>query len=188
MTLEEHLVAVATVALAAEEVVETDLVQRGRRRVRREVTAEAVEAMVGAVDHDHRVPTDERADAALDVLVAREPRLLLGRDRVDVVGLHHRGHADALSPRPLHEPGEQVVGAGLAPAVDDGVERLEPLGRLGPIDVGELVDRAVDEHARLRHEGSSAPPPTQVNLRRQATAAGRTGAVDSPTVTFVTNR
>ena len=66
VTLEEHLVAVAAVGLAAEEVVEADLVERGRRRVGGEVTAETVEAMVRAVDHHHRVPTDERADAALD--------------------------------------------------------------------------------------------------------------------------
>ena len=31
--------------------------------------------------------------------------------------------------------------------VDDRVERVEPLGRLAPVDVGELVDRSVDEHA-----------------------------------------
>ena len=78
MTLDEHLIAVAAVALAAEEVVEADLVERGGGRVGREVSAEAVEAVVGAVDHDDRVPADERADAAFDVLVAREPRLLLG--------------------------------------------------------------------------------------------------------------
>ena len=97
VTLEEDLVAGAAVGLAAEEVVEPDLVERGRRRVRRQVTAETVEAVVRAVDHRHRVPADERADAALEVFVAGEPRFLLGRDRVDVVGLHHRRHADALS-------------------------------------------------------------------------------------------
>ena len=115
VTLEEHLVAEAAVGLAAEEVVEADLVERGRRRVRGEVTAETVEAVVRAVDHRHRVPADERADAALDVLVAGEPRLLLGRDRVDVVGLHHQRDADALVAGPFHEAGEEVVRAGLAP-------------------------------------------------------------------------
>src|SRR6185312_5879590 len=72
VTLDEHLVAEPAVTLAAEEVVEADFVQRRRRRVRRGVAAEAVEAMVRAVDHRERVPTDEGADAALDVLVARE--------------------------------------------------------------------------------------------------------------------
>ena len=158
VTLEEDLVAEAAVGLAAEEVVEADLVERGRRRVRREVTAETVEAMVRAVDHRHRVPADERADAPLDVLVAGEPRLLLGRDRVDVVGGDHRRDADALLARALHEPREQVAGTGTAPAVDDRVERVEPLRRLGRVDVGELVDEAVDEHRVLR----STPPPTRL--------------------------
>ncbi len=111
VTLEEDLVAVAPVALAAEEVIETDFVQRRRRRVRREVATETVEPVVGAVDHDDRVPTDEGTDPAFDVFVAREPRLLLARDRVDVVGLHHRRDADALLARSLHEPSQQVVGA-----------------------------------------------------------------------------
>ena len=110
VTLEEHLVAGAAVALAAEEVVEADLVERGGRREGGEVAAEAVEAVVRPVDHRHRVPADEGADAALEDLVAREPRLLLGRDRVDVVGGDHRGHADALLARALHEPGEEVAG------------------------------------------------------------------------------
>ena len=66
VALEEDLVAGAAVALAAEEVVEADVVERGRRRERGEVTAEAVEAVVGAVDHRHGVPADVRADAALE--------------------------------------------------------------------------------------------------------------------------
>ena len=77
------------------------------------------------------------ADATLEHFVAREPRLLLGRDGVDVVGGDHRGHADALLARTFHEPGEQVARAGRAADVDDGVEGVEPLPRLLRIDVGE---------------------------------------------------
>ena len=109
VALEEHLVACAAVALAAEEVVEADVVQRGGRRERREVPTEPVEPVVGPVDHRHRVPADVRADAALEHFVTREPRLLLRRNRVDVVGRDHRGHPDALFTRPLHEAREQVA-------------------------------------------------------------------------------
>ena len=77
VTLEEHLVTEAAVGLPAEEVVEADLVQRRRRRVRRQVTTEAVEAVIRTVDHHDGVPADERPDAPLDELVAREPRFLL---------------------------------------------------------------------------------------------------------------
>ncbi len=122
VALDEHLVAVAAVALPAEEVIEADLVQRGRRRVRGEVPAEAVEAVVGAVDHRDRVPAHEGANAALEELVAGEPRFLLGRDRVDVVGGDHRGHRRALVAGTLHQTREEIVRTRFALDVDDAVE------------------------------------------------------------------
>src|SRR5439155_15920495 len=75
VALDEDLVAVAAVGLAVEEVVEAALVEGGGRGVRRQVPAEAVVAAVGPGDHGHGVPADEGPDAALDVLVAGEPRL-----------------------------------------------------------------------------------------------------------------
>ena len=96
VALEEHLVAESAVGLSPKEVIEPHFVQCGRRRVRREVSAEPVESVVRTIDHHHGVPANERPDSPLDELVAGEPRLLLGRDRIDVVGLHHQRHADAL--------------------------------------------------------------------------------------------
>jgi hypothetical protein len=110
------------------------------------VAAQAVEAVVRTVDHRHRVPPDVRADAPLEHFVAGEPRLLLGRDGVDVVGRDHRRHADALLAGALHEPRQQVARTRAPADVDDGIERVEPLPRLLRIDVGELVHEAVDEH------------------------------------------
>ena len=86
VALDVDLVAAAGVVLAAEEVVEADLVEAGRRLVGRDVAADLEALAVGVGDHDRGVPADERADPALDLLVAGEPRLALGRDRVDVVG------------------------------------------------------------------------------------------------------
>ena len=137
VALEEHLVAGAAVALAAEEVVEADVVERGRRREGGEVAAEAVEPVVRAVDHRHRVPADVGADPALEHFVAGEPRLLFRRDGVDVVGGDHRGHADALLARTLHEPRQEVARPRPPADVDDRVERVEPLLRLLRVDVGE---------------------------------------------------
>src|SRR4051795_294989 len=74
------------VVLAAEEVVEPDLVQAGRRGERGQVAADAVGVLVGVDDHDGGVPADVGTDAALDVLVTGEPRLELGGDGVDVRG------------------------------------------------------------------------------------------------------
>src|SRR5262249_21344310 len=89
---------------------------------------------------------DVRTDAALEHFVAREPRLLLGRDGVDVVGRDHRGHADASLTRALHESRQQIARTRASADVDDGVEGIEPLARLLRIDVGTLVHEAVDEH------------------------------------------
>ena len=75
VALEVDLVAGVAVVLAAEEVVEADLVQRRRRRVRRQVAADAVGGLVRLDDHHRRVPPHEGADPSLDELVAGEPRL-----------------------------------------------------------------------------------------------------------------
>src|SRR5439155_25515611 len=90
VTLEEDLVAGRSVVLAPEEVVEADLVQARRRRVRRKVPADALVVMVRANDHRDGVPTDHAPDAELHPLVAGEVRLLLRRDRVDVARLRER--------------------------------------------------------------------------------------------------
>jgi hypothetical protein len=135
MTLEEDLVAEA-VGLAAEEVVEADLVEARGRRIRRDVPADPDLGPVRAADHDRGVPPDVRADPPLDVLVTGELRLALGRDRVDVVGRPQRRDADLLRPRTLEHLEDQVARPGAPLALDDLVQRREPLTGLVGIDVG----------------------------------------------------
>ena len=101
---------------------------------------------VGAGDHDRGVPADERADPALDLLVAGEPRLALGRDRVDVVGAAQGGHADLLLAGALEQPEHDVAGALAAALVDQRVERVEPLVGLVGVDVGQLGGQALVDH------------------------------------------
>ena len=86
MALKEDLVTEALVGLAAEEVVESDLVERGGRRVGREMTADPVDTTVRARNHDRGVPPHVVTKPRLQSLVTRERRLCFGRDRVDVVG------------------------------------------------------------------------------------------------------
>ena len=129
VALEVDVIAGGAVVLAAEEVVEADLVQRRRAGEGRQVPADAVGGLVRPHDHHRRVPADERPDAALDVLVAREPRLLLARDGVDV-RRRHRGRERHLAlGGALHQTAEEVAGTGLAVRVDDSVEAVEPLAR-----------------------------------------------------------
>ena len=147
MPLDEDLVAVAPVALAPEEVVEPDLVERGRAGVGGEVPADALGAGVGPHHHGRGVPADVGPDPALLVLVAREPRLGVGGDGVDVGGRDGGGEVDLLGPGPLQELHQQVARPGPAADVDDGVERVEPLLGLARIGVGHLVTYPVEQHA-----------------------------------------
>jgi hypothetical protein len=119
-------------------VVEADLVEAGRRRVRRDVPADS-EVLVGPRHGDGRVPPDVGADPALDELIAREPRLALGRDRVDVVGAAQRRHADLAFAGPLQQLQHQVARAAPAGDVDRRVERREPLLGLFGVNVRELA-------------------------------------------------
>ena len=66
-------------------------------------------------------------DAALDVLVAGEPRLALGRDRVDVGVLRSAGTPTCRSRARSSSLSRRYRARVLPCAVDDGVEGVEPL-------------------------------------------------------------
>src|SRR5580698_9448678 len=155
VALEEDLVARLAVVLAVEEMVEADLVQAGRGSVGSDVAADAQAGAVGTADHDGRVPPDVGADAALDVLVAREPGLALGRDGVDEVGAAQAGHADLLLTSPLQEPEHDVTGPGPAVGTDHVIEGLHPFPGLVRIDVRQLGGQSVAEDRKSTRLNSS---------------------------------
>jgi hypothetical protein len=84
MPLEEDHVAVVTLALAFEEVVEADLIERRRRRKRRDMSPDAVAHLVGADHHRQGIPPYKALDPPLERLVAGKRGLLRRRDRIDV--------------------------------------------------------------------------------------------------------
>ena len=147
--MEEDLVAGEAVRLAAEEVVEADLVERGRAGVGRQVAADAGVLRVRPRHHHGGVPADVGADAALEVLVAGEPRLLIGRDGVHVRRRHRGREADLRGPRPLEELHQEEPGPVAAALLHDGVEGVEPLDGLLWVDVGDLVGEAVEDHSLI---------------------------------------
>ena len=122
VTLEVDVVSGIAVVLALEEVVETDLVEAGGAGERRQVTADAIGVLVGPDDHRRRVPTHERTDAPLDVLVAGKPRLLFAWDGVDIRRADRRRKADLCGPGAIEQFGQQEAGSGLAVHVDHRVE------------------------------------------------------------------
>ncbi len=169
VALDVDMVAGDAVFLAPEEVVEPDLVQDRRRGEGRQVTADAVGGLVGPDHHHRRVPPDEAADPPLQVLVAGEPCLLGGGDGVDVRGGHRGWDADIAGPGPFDQLGHQELGTGVALGRDHRVERVEPLGGLLRIGVGELVGEPVDDH---RCAASSPAPPSLPARRCEARTHG----------------
>ena len=108
--------------------------------------ADAVGGLVGPHDLAAAFQRMIAADPALDVLVAGEPGLLLGGDRVHVRRGDARRGADGQLPGSADEAGHQVLGAGPAALVDHRPEGVEPLLGLLRVDVGELVGEPVDDH------------------------------------------
>ncbi len=145
VSLEEHLVAAVAAVLAAEEVVEADVVQRRRGAEGGDVATHPDPGTLGAGDRHRRVPAGRVEDLALDLLVAGEERLVLGRDRVDVVRAAHLGHGHPLLTGALDQAEHEIAGPLPASLVDGGVERVEPLLSLLRVEIRDLAGKAAND-------------------------------------------
>ena len=149
VALVEDVVAAAGMVLAAEEVVEADLVEGGGGGVGRDVSADLDTGPLCTVDDHRRVPAVPPTVAAFDLFVAGEPGLVLRPDRVDVVGGREAGHPDLLLPGAFEHPQHDIACTGAPAFVDEGVERGQPLLCLLRIDVGHLAGQAVEYRSAL---------------------------------------
>ena len=111
VALDVDQVAAEVVGGRAEEVVEADVVERGRAREARDVAAELGALAVGLHDHRERVPADDRADPVLEAGLARRLLLVVRVDRVDVGGGGLVGQVHARAPRLVDQPLDQEVRA-----------------------------------------------------------------------------
>src|SRR5207253_4018153 len=84
MALEVNDIAFVIFRLGAEEVIESDFKQRGRRGIRGYVSADTGLFAIRTHHHGQRVPTDEASDAPLNIAAAGIDRLPFGRDRIQV--------------------------------------------------------------------------------------------------------
>ncbi len=130
VALDVDQVAAVLVGGRVPEVVEADLVEQRGRLVGGDVAAELGGLRVGLQDRGDRVPADQRAQAALEVGIARQVLLLVGRDRVDVVGVAVDGDGHAVAVRVGDGAGQELVGAVGAVVLDHRLDGLEPLPRL----------------------------------------------------------
>ncbi len=145
VALEEHLVPAAGVVLAAEEVVEPDLVQRRGPGVGGDVPAHADVRPLGPVHHHRGVPAHVRPVAALELLVAGELRFLVHRDGVHIIrGGHHR-NPDALRAGTLQETAHDVLGTLGALFPDQRIQGLNPFGGLFRITIRQLVSQPAED-------------------------------------------
>ena len=149
VSLEEHVVAAAGVVLAAEEVVEADLVEGGNRGVGRDVSADLDAGALGARHLDGGVPSDPAAVFALHGFVAGEVRLLVNGDGVDVGGRVFLGELNAVAARFVQHVQQDVACAGAALFVDEPGQGLNPFGGLLGVVVGNLRNQAVDDGVGL---------------------------------------
>jgi hypothetical protein len=99
------------------------------------VTAELGVRAVRAHHHRERVPANDRGEPVLGLQVAGKRRLVGEPDRVAVRRVENRRHAHALRARPVEQPAQQERRALGAFVLDERVERVEPLARLGRVDV-----------------------------------------------------
>ena len=139
------------------------------------MAADPGEPGVRPEDHRDRVPADDPPDPELDLLVAREERLLLGADRVDVAGLGQRRQPDVELAGALRAACRRGTGRGSRPpARRAGRTTSSHSCGLGRVDVRELVLEFV--------EGTSVPrglvtgPVGQAGSRRKCRRRGPPGS------------
>jgi hypothetical protein len=137
--------AAAGVVLAAEEVVEADLVEGRRTGVGGNVATDADLGTLGAVHHDGGVPAQPGAVLTFDLFIAGERRFLVHRDGVDVVGGGHHRHAHALRAGPLEQAPHDVLGTLGALFLNQGVQGLQPFGGLFRITIRQLVSQPAED-------------------------------------------
>ena len=146
VTLEVDDVAVERIALALEEVVEADLIERGGRRKGGNVSADAVFGLVGLDHHRQRVPSHQALDPPLDFAAAWERRLLGWWDGVDVGRVGRERQLHAALPRVVAQLPQEAAHADGTTRLQHVVERLEPFAGFQGFNLG-AVDRGCVPHA-----------------------------------------
>src|SRR4051812_8117437 len=115
--------------------VESDLEQIGGGGVARDVAAELGMRAVSAYYHRERVPADDRGQAALQLEISRELRLLGERHGILVGRVEDRRHRHETRARVLEELSQEERRALATFSCDQRIEGFQPFARFDGIDV-----------------------------------------------------
>ena len=135
MALEVHEIAAVLRRRCAPKVIEADLVERGRGRVARDVTAVLGADAVRMDDHRQGVPANVGLDAPLDRAVAGILRLLAYGNRVEVRRVRAIRQVRARAARVIDHAFEKEMRPFSAMDPEHGIDRLEPLLRLLRVEI-----------------------------------------------------
>mmetsp|Transcript_247 Transcript_247/g.801 ORF Transcript_247/g.801 Transcript_247/m.801 type:complete len:1043 (+) Transcript_247:305-3433(+) len=139
MALHVDLVAhAAGVSFPTKEMVHADLPHVADRGEGADVAADPCGSLVAVTDHHSGIPADQVGDAPLHSQVAGIRGFHARRDGVQHRSGDGRGHLQALANRLVDELVHQEARLQWAVVVDDGVQRLEPLLALVPVEHVEV--------------------------------------------------
>ena len=137
VTLKVDDVAVVAV-VSAEEMVEADFVERGGRRERRDMTADALVRLVRFDHHRGGIPADQALDAALDVRTAGHRHLVVGGNRVEVRSVGGERQLDAVLGGVDGQVAQQPRDFGGPAGLQHIIEGLEPFVRFNGIELRRI--------------------------------------------------
>ncbi len=115
----------------AQKVVERHFVKRGRGRVRGDVSTQTGRFAVGIYHHGHRIPANVALNATFQVAVARERRLTLDRNGVDIRCSYDLRCLSAVLAQRTRQSGKKAAGRawalGAQSVLDNGLQIVQPV-------------------------------------------------------------
>ena len=135
MPLNEQHIAGLLRRRGAPEVVETDIVQGGRRGKTGDVPAQFAGHPIRPHHHGHGIPANQRANAPLQRVVAVAALFQMRRNGVQIGGLGLIGNVYAGAPRVVDQPLDEEMGALAAFQIDHRIQRIHPLAGFDCVDV-----------------------------------------------------
>ncbi|QSZ52846.1 hypothetical protein AYX19_07445 [Paenarthrobacter ureafaciens] len=145
VALEKHLVPARRMVLAAEEVIETHLIQRRRARVRGNMPAHPDIGALRPVNHHRRVPPHIRPVPALELLITRELSLLIHRNRVHVISSGHHRNTHAPGTGTLEQRTHNELRTLSTLLSDQRIKGLNPLRSLFRITIRQLGSQPAED-------------------------------------------